>query len=165
MNYDGSYDYLGSSIEDLVDALRENTNTLLQNAETQLRTKVAGANIMEQMASFTNDKGFTFDINNKEAWGEEQKKGYLTEFIAQAKANGLDLSQMGIAGLTNNSDIANMSEDSMDAILEGLSGELINKGQNQKDLTKTLTNAKNLSYKGLKLEDNVSASSASRAEI
>jgi hypothetical protein len=47
MNYDGSWDYMGDSIESLAEALRENTRTQLKNAETQLRTSLATSSIID----------------------------------------------------------------------------------------------------------------------
>jgi hypothetical protein len=47
MNLDGTYDYIGSSMEELAKALTENTTATLNDARVQLESKVAAANVVK----------------------------------------------------------------------------------------------------------------------
>jgi hypothetical protein len=47
MNIDGSFDYMGTSIDKLTEAIQLNTEATLNNARKQLESKVVAAEVID----------------------------------------------------------------------------------------------------------------------
>jgi hypothetical protein len=57
MNIDGSFDYMGTSIDNLVKAIQANTEATLDDARRQLESKVAAGQIIDNISTDTKDLG------------------------------------------------------------------------------------------------------------
>ena len=238
LNNNGEYVYLGESMEDLADAIRENTTTLIKEGEEQLEDKISTAEILQDMVNETgvlmtkedeqhneemeqkrlemtqsaaqaegmfrsinniwrwligddsealtgqqqnivdsfNDaaqeyenkktKGtnMSLDINRRADWGKEGKITYLDAVKEKLLEEGVNLSYLGINGLSNETDFAEVSEDKLDSFLDGLQKILADKGVNEDTLKNVVGHLWSLDYQKNKVKDNVLSAKEKRAK-
>ena len=119
MNLDGNYNYIGSQMGNLVLALQDNTKALLGKTLDQLNAKIGATEIIEDMAArFSWDSGEVMaELANRQDWETDESvssaTGFLRAFIELANEREVDLSSIGIEGLSNTTSIesfANVSD-------------------------------------------------------
>lgn len=119
MNLDGNYNYIGSQMGNLVLALQDNTKALLGKTLDQLNAKIGATEIIEDMAArFSWDSGEVMaELANRQDWETDESAssatGFLRAFIELANEREVDLSSLGIEGLSNTTSIesfANVSD-------------------------------------------------------
>lgn len=103
---EGNYSFIGGSMEDLATALKENTNAVLQGAKDQLNAKIGTSDILSDMEK----RGITAD-----KYSNEQMFGYLK---TAAIGRGIDLKDLGIEGLSNDTRAENLKPEKLNSILE-----------------------------------------------
>lgn len=86
MDLDGNYIYLGTSMDNLTTAVRENTQALLQNKIQELSNKLGVADLVDFQNQW--DK---WDINNRAEWTQEDKERYVGQQIKIANEEGINL--------------------------------------------------------------------------
>lgn len=91
-NLDGDYIYLGSSIQNLINALNKNTDAILNESSERISALVNSGEILEKLDLEKLSKS----INEGET---DETRGFIADFIKSAKETGLDLSKLGIEGL------------------------------------------------------------------
>ncbi len=163
MNYDGSYDFIGSSLDVLNQALRENTQATLDEARIQMQTKIKTADLIDAM----DGQQIGEDVLNLEArgeWSDLNKKDYVSAFIESMKASGLDIAQLGIAGLGNNTNAYNLSSTQLDDILSEITTIKSSRLENTKQMGGIMKQIKGLTYKSQSFSDNSAANKNLRAQ-
>ena len=148
---DGEFVYLGGSMDELTAAISANTDALLAQATEQLQNKVDAAELMQDMAkSWSWSDGTKADITKWKSWEDDgsasNATGYLNSFISEANSSGMDLSQLGIAGLSNDTDVTKMTEEQINAMMDSLVGVFNDFETNSALLMEKTVNALSLSY-------------------
>ena len=167
-NLDGTYTYLGTSMDKLVAAIQENSEATLESSKVQLKTKVDAADVMDLMkkeSTVVNGAELNLDITNSAGWDADQKSTYLTYITKAFKESGMDISQLGIAGYSNDTDLSKLKPEDIDKIVKSLMEIEQNQEGNQKDLEKTLRSAMALSYKSQSASSNANAMGALRSKV
>lgn len=150
---DGEYVYIGNAMTDLVAALQNNTSALLGKTEEQLNNKIEAANAVNQMAetyhwgSEENGDYVSADLTNRADWSTDKlanASGYLASFLKLAneqvddgsggKKNRINLSQLGIENLSNDTTLKSLDETEISAILDQLMSLTNSLDANQKTL-------------------------------
>lgn len=90
--------YVGGSMEDLIDAIKKNTVSKLQEANRQLDARGKMADEIEEYNEGKN--------TNADLMSEYDMMNYLTDIRAKFNKNGLNISDFGIEGLTNQTDFS-----------------------------------------------------------
>jgi hypothetical protein len=96
--------YVGGTIEELTAALEENTIAIMGEANRQLKARGAMAKIVEQ----ENDKYASVDT-----MGDMDLMSYITDMRQAFADQGLNISDLGIEGLTNLTDISKASSEQL----------------------------------------------------
>jgi hypothetical protein len=123
---DGTYTYIGGTMEDLISAINENTSAQLNKAVDQFNTKLSMVDLMKDMDQVGTIKGnvtgkdVSSMITNKETWDQEHKRGYLDTFAKTAKDRNIDLASLGIPGLTADTDFSSLDDTTVDNIVNQL---------------------------------------------
>lgn len=148
---DGEFVYLGGSMDKLTAAISDNTDALLQQTTKQLQNKVDAAELMQDMAArWSWSDGTKADIRKWKSWKDDSSTsnaiGYLSSFISEADKSGMDLSQLGIAGLSNDTDVTEMTEKQINAMMNSLVGVFNDFEKNSTLLMEKTVNALSLSY-------------------
>ena len=148
---DGEFVYLGGSMDELAAAISDNTDALLQQTTKQLQNKVDAAELMQDMAArWSWSDGIKADIRKWKSWENDGSTsnaiGYLSSFISEADKSGMDLSQLGIAGLSNDTDVTKMTEKQINAMMNSLVGVFNDFEKNSTLLMEKTVNALSLSY-------------------
>ena len=86
--------YVGTSLDNLKDALEKNTISNLEEANRQLDSLIKFSTIAEGMES-----------NNVDAMDETQLREYLIAAMSGAVKQGVDVADLGIAGFSNTTDL------------------------------------------------------------
>lgn len=141
-NLDGEWVYVGESMDTLRAAIEENTAALLGEATKQLQTKVGASGIMEDMGK-SSSYG---EINRWAEWDDSKSRDWLAEFISRAKGEGYDLTQLGIAGLSNETEAMKISEEKLTEIMTNLHTVFAQTATNTELLNEKLANAATLSF-------------------
>lgn len=141
-NLDGEWVYVGESMDTLRAAIEENTAALLGEATKQLQTKVGASGIMEDMGK-SSSYG---EISRWAEWDDSKSRDWLAEFIARAKGEGYDLTQLGIAGLSNETEAMKISEEKLTEIMTNLHTVFAQTATNTELLNEKLANAAALSF-------------------
>lgn len=150
-NLDGEYVYLGSSMDELREAVDKNTLAQAEKEINRLQSNISAAEILKATANNGNiwvDGGDNLDITKYQGWDSGQQKEFLKWFLEDAKAQGLDLSQLGIEGLGNGTlrKLDTLSEDEVEDYLAGILKVYDSLGTNQKTLQSELVSAQSLAY-------------------
>jgi hypothetical protein len=94
--------------------------------------------------------GTKADITKWKSWEDDSSAsnaiGYLSSFISEANKSGMDLSQLGIAGLSNSTDVTKMTEEQIKAMMDSLVGVFNDFEENSALLMEKAVNALSLSY-------------------
>ena len=148
-NLEGEYIYLGSSMDKLTQAIINNTSALLKQATEQLQNKIDAGQLMDWMSKNAAwGDGSVADIANYKKWDanedEANTRGYLTSFIEWAKNDGIDLKQLNIDGLTNQTEVSGLTDTQIDDIMAGLYGVYGGLETNQKILQEQIVNSRAL---------------------
>ena len=155
---EGDYVFLGSAMSELTLAIQENTDALLQQATEQLQNKIDAAETMERMTKswWTNGTDDTLDdiflnIKNWKSWendesGGSSAKSYLKYFIQEAEEDGVDLKQLGIAGLTNYTDVESLTDEQIKNMMDQLQGIYNDLEDNRKTVEEKLISSYALTY-------------------
>lgn len=119
LDSEGNYTYIGESMEGLAEALRENTVAVLNDTREQAATGNAVGELM------SNSK---FAQRLEEGANEED---LLSDLINNAVLQGIDLSNLKIEGLSNDTPVSRLSNDQVSAFIEQLLAVLqkYNEGQ------------------------------------
>ena len=124
----GNYIYLGNSMKILTEAINKNTEALLNEGITQLQDKINAADIIGE------------DIVSQKNSSDKEQEKYLTTVLNILKESGVDLKNLGIAGLTNFTDVKDLDSKAIDTILDELLAIYNSKQSNKETLeTKTRT--------------------------
>jgi hypothetical protein len=170
----GEFVYLGSSMATLTEAINANTDALLGRAISQLKNKVDAGQLMGDMADSWTFAGTNvkMDISKWADWDNDENDktnagNYLKTFIEQANASGMDLSQLGIAGLSNNTNVDSLVDtpEKIDAIMDQLASTFGNLQNNLSDLNDKTVNAIALSYQNRNATVNSAAASNYREKL
>ena len=167
----GEFVYLGKSMADLTQAISENTDALLGQAIKQLQNKIDAAQIIEIMAdNQTWSNGREKDIADWRSWEEDSSsetsaKTYLKDFIKQSKSEGLDLTQLGIAGLSNYTPVDSLSKEQIEEIMDSLIGVFNNLNSNIETLSTKTINSLSLIYQTQGAELNSQMASEYRNKV
>jgi glucose-6-phosphate-specific signal transduction histidine kinase len=113
---EGDFVYLGSSMAELTQAIYDNTDALLKQVTEQLQSKVDTAQLMQNMAENLGwSEGVMADISDWRGWENDKStssaKGYLGTLIQEATNSNIDLSMLGIEGLSNKTKVEKLTED------------------------------------------------------
>ena len=170
---EGEYVYLGDSMSALTEAIHENTAALLGQATDQLQNKVDAAETMEDMTGSWWKSGgtkYTLDIENWKSWeddasGGSSAKSYLEHFIKEANADEVDLKQLGIAGLTNYTNVASLNDEQIKLMMEDLQSIYNDLDKNRKLLDEKAINAQALTYQNQDATTNSIRASSYRKTI
>ena len=141
-NLEGEWVYVGESMDTLRAAIEENTSALLGEATKQLQTKVGASDIMENMGK----SSFYGEIGRWAEWDDDKSRSWLAEFIARAKGEDYDLTQLGIAGLSNETEAMKISEEKLTEIMTNLHTVFAQTATNTELLNKKLANAAALDF-------------------
>lgn len=104
------WEYVGSSMDRLVDALNKNTEAEIQEAEAQLEAKIGLAEIWDGLGEETKKKS---------------KKDLFGDLFAHAKLNGVDLSKLGIFGLTNETRYQDLTDEQKEAFYDEMASKIL----------------------------------------
>lgn len=115
---DGSYTYIGGTMEDLIEAINENTYSQLNEKVKELDAKqdVSDLIVEKQDMNFT-DSNDSMDITNYTEWTEDQQRGYLESVQKDAKEKGIDLKDLKIPGLTNNATLKDLGAEDIEKMM------------------------------------------------
>ena len=130
---DGSWIYVGESIDSLSAALKENTAALLGKTNAQYAAKAGIGSVLELDYSGT---GYDYErLSTNQHYLEQIKNGkitgsfsnkYLQHFIDTAVERGVKLEDLGVEGLTSGTDVTQLS----DEVKSRIAGELLEIGAN-----------------------------------
>lgn len=112
---DGSYVYLGSSMNELTKAIEENTSVQLAKATDQLSNKIIMGKVAENMPMQWNGVDYTFNQLAQEEASRETQRQALKAFQENVIANGGEI--VGIAGFGNSVKVDKLSEEEVTRIL------------------------------------------------
>ena len=96
--------YVGGTIEELTAALEENTVAIMGEANRQLKARGAMANIVEQESN---------KYASVDTMGDMDLMSYITDMRQAFADQGLNISDLGIEGLTNLTDISKASSEQL----------------------------------------------------
>ena len=95
------YVYIGSSMDKLATALEDNTFALIEEAKTQLASKIKISEVADEMG---------YSLDQARQFSDEQALEYLMKARVAIAKKGGDLSDLGIAGLTNETVFSQVDE-------------------------------------------------------
>lgn len=149
---EGDYVFMGA-IEELILAISKNTDALLGQTTNQLQNKVDAGQLLEEMQnSWKFSDGSKADINDWRGWENDDLKtnveGFLKMFKQEAVNRKMDLTQLGIAGLSNDMDVDALltDEKKLQEVMEGLTTVFGSLEQNTDLLNTKITNSLGLTY-------------------
>lgn len=142
LNLEGEYVYLGNSMDTLTAAIDENTKALLDQEIERLQDVVDANNLMEKMA----EENSTKDINEWRNWSDSTSANWLSTFKIRYKNQGGDLSSLGIEYLDNDTNIAKLSAEQIDEVLEALAKQYNSKEQTKENLKNNTVDSLSLGY-------------------
>lgn len=101
---DGSYIYLGDKLDNIVDAINEQTGELLGRGKTQLEAKEAAWGLTSDVTDMTITRQVYDTYGNLRGAYEDtlNNREYLNEVISRYDKAGLNIGDLGIKGLYNN---------------------------------------------------------------
>ena len=117
-NLDGSYTYLGTSMDKLVNAINENTEALVQEKQDILNNKLGARGILDEM---TKTKNPELDITKIGAATETMQRQWLEEFLTRANDERLNLDGIS-ANLSSDTDVKLLSQEAVKEIINDLRG-------------------------------------------
>ena len=106
----GNYIYIGESMQALQKAIEDNTNSQLQKGQAQLVDKLKAADIVSNLSKY--------NTTSLEKWDNNTLLSFISEFTYSAKAQGLNIDNLGISGFTGNN---------LDKLSDGKMKEIISK--------------------------------------
>jgi len=148
-NLDGEYVYIGSTMETLTGAIIDNTSALLGETESQLENRIDAADLVETFAErFALSDGSKANLGERGSWESDafatNAREYLSAYIGKAVKQGIDLSQLGIAGLSNTTTMSSLTDTDVSRILDALYQVLLDKDTNQTNLANVQNQGKTL---------------------
>ena len=153
-NFEGEYVYLGSSMATLTQAIEANTAALLGESVVQLQEKIDAAKILDWLTLGDGKQ----QIWNYKDMNEKQKAYFLNDFIKNS--SHIDLKQLNIKGLSNNTEADKLSEEVLDSILGELLSVYNSNGDNIEKLAGRLVSDLTLTY----MNDNIATNSTIASE-
>ena len=119
---DGSFTYIGESNEQLVQALQENTVALLSKTKDMLSDQLEASQILNDKDTEGNSKDTEYSdfLDNAASMSDDEVKTQLGEILGQLTGAGIDLSTLGISGLSNDTKIENLNSEGLLKIVNGL---------------------------------------------
>ena len=119
---DGSFTYIGESNEQLVQALQENTIALLSKTKDMLSDQLEASQILNDKDVEGNSKDTEYSdfLDNAASMSDDEVKTQLTEILGNLTGAGIDLSTLGISGLSNDTDIDSLNSEGLLKIVNGL---------------------------------------------
>ena len=119
---DGSFTYIGESNEQLIQALQENTIALLSKTKDMLSDQLEVSQILNDKDAEGNSKDTEYSdfLDNAASMSEDDIESGLTSIINSLKGAGIDLSTLGISGLSNDTDITTLNSEGLLKIVNGL---------------------------------------------
>ena len=97
--------YIGGTMEELVEALEKNTLAKLNEANKQLSNKIAISEIIAD-----NAPGYSANFDGMDTI---DLLTYLTDMRYNIAASGLDIAELGISGLSNNTEFSKADKDTL----------------------------------------------------
>ena len=119
---DGSFTYIGESNEQLVQALQENTIALLSKTKDMLSDQLEASQILNDKDTEGNSKDTEYSdfLDNAASMSDDEVKTQLTEILGNLIGAGIDLSTLGISGLSNDTKIEDLNSEGLLKIVNGL---------------------------------------------
>ena len=119
---DGSFTYIGESNEQLIQALQENTIALLSKTKDMLSDQLEASQILNDKDAEGNSKDTEYSdfLDNAASMSNDEVKTQLTEILGNLTGAGIDLSTLGISGLSNDTKIENLNSEGLLKIVNGL---------------------------------------------
>lgn len=119
---DGSFTYIGESNEQLIQALQENTIALLSKTKDMLSDQLEASQILNDKDAKGNSKDTEYSdfLDNAASMSNDEVKTQLTEILGNLTGAGIDLSTLGISGLSNDTKIENLNSEGLLKIVNGL---------------------------------------------
>ena len=127
--------YVGGTMESLTEALERNTLAKLSEANRQLEDKIAMAEIVDAQ-----------DYGNVEAMGRNDLLNYLTNMRHDFATEGLDIADLGVTGLSNETNFSKLSDEQLLTMATAVAGEAGKKAVYEKDYQKQVYDANVLRY-------------------
>ena len=120
---DGNWIYLGSSMDDLREAIDKNTGALVEEKRDQLQAKIDMANQLDSMfgnGTKTFSDGQVMSMRNASAWTEENKRTFIQNLVQSGNIS--DGVSKYLSGDTKAADVKNFSKDMLNQIIDDLKG-------------------------------------------
>ena len=127
---DGEWKYIGNSMGELTKALKDNTQALLGGTMEQYQAKAQVGEIVEGDIQTNLQKVGSGGVTDAATAGN-----YLKAFIDKAKAEGMDVANLGIEGLTNDTDVSKLSLETMKAMSNQILDISANSAYYQSEIT------------------------------
>ena len=129
----GNYVYLGESMLSLQKAIEDNTASQIEQGKAQLLAKLNAADILSGLS-----------LNNNPQ--TSNPKDLLKEQLNALQAAGVDLNNLGIMGLSNATNVENLTTQAQNDILAALQALITTRDTNATTLTQKLTAASRKQY-------------------
>ena len=129
--------YIGGTVEELTEALEKNTLAKLDEANRQLKAKA-------QMSSIIEEQGESY--GNIEAMGRMDLLNYLTNVRHSISSEGLNIADLGVTGLSNETDFSKAGNSQLLAWATAIASEIGKKTVYETDYAKQVYDANVLRY-------------------
>ena len=119
-NLDGTFTYIGESLIELSEVIRDALLNSRLQGETQLREKIDAARELNNIK--VNDS--KYDVSNNANWSEDEKREFVLRALEDFTQSEIDISQLGITGLGNETTVETINEmttKDLEAVIEDLS--------------------------------------------
>lgn len=146
MDQDGQYVYLGSAMSDLTDAIRQNTQALLAEANEQLANKIKMAQVTQQQSVKQNGIEISFAQLAAGQGSEETMRNALQDYQTNMAANNAKI--IGIDKFSNDVDVAKLPIDEMKTIFQQLTESASKLPEYMEDYNNNLGQSASLIYQG-----------------
>ena len=152
LGLDGQYTFLGSSMQELTDAIEQNTEALLAEATRQLSNQIAMAEITNKMEVTQGNRELSFSELAGGQGSEETMRKALEAYQNNMKANNAEI--VGIEGFGNNTVVGDLTTAEMQNIFKQLVESAGKLEDYQEDYSKTAVEAAAVMYQGNTAADN-----------
>lgn len=141
---DGSYVYLGESMDNLANQLSQNSETLAENTLSMLNNRVDAAKILNST-----------EFQEKSINSTDEQKAYIKDFLQKAAEQGINVDELGVKGLTNQTDIDSITSKAViQDIVDGLS-QVSNAEVYNREASKKIVEQLSLAYQGREVGTNI----------
>ena len=148
---DGSYIYLGDSMENLANQLSQNNEALAENTLSMLNNRVDAAKILNSA-----------EFQDKSINSTDEQKAYIKDFLQKAAEQGINIDELGVEGLTNQTDIDSItSKEIIQNIVDGLD-QVSNAEVYNREASKKIVDQLSLAYQGREVSTNITDAQALR---